>query len=363
MFKTSAWLMGGALLLSSFCLGPVAHALESYGATPDAVFARALVFGQASAVETFIAEAHPDLDATLSWSGGKMLRPISLVLSQLHSEARYRLSRSQGLSTPADESDLVYLLLRFGASAVYQEPYLQNQTPIHLLFDLPVPLQLRLLPLLLRYQGENNLILQDDQEQTPAVAAKAKDSPLRETLEKYKLTGMSDYQIRSAPFALAKGVKIYEQLAKEESLSEAVKHKQWSSVKKWLEAGVSTDTYHLYPNGVPLLHTLAQQKSAEGVALWSKYEANFRILNLQRQNVLHVLVQQHPQGFKPEERLAMLLQAGAEIDAQDREGNTPLHLAQKANQHIWVDVLIQQGADPNLQNQAGLRALPQDLSQ
>ena len=182
MFKRSGFALS-MLLMGSLFAGPEARALQNYDASSEAVFARALVFGQASAVETFIAETHPDLDATLSWSDGKMLRPMSLVLSQLHSEARYRLKRAQGLSTPADESELVYLLLRFGASAVYQEPDLQNQTPIHLLFDLPVPLQGKLLPLLLRYQGERNLALQDDQEQTPAVAAREKASPLQETLE------------------------------------------------------------------------------------------------------------------------------------------------------------------------------------
>lgn len=349
------------LLLGCVGLCTVSHSaygLEHYDAMPESVFARALVFGQSSAVETFIAETHPDLDATLSWSGGKMLRPITLVLSQLHSEDRYRLIRAKGLSTPADESDLVYLLLRFGASAVYQESQLNNQTPIHLLFDLPAPLQYKLFPLFLRYQGEYNLALKNTQEQTPLLAAKAKDSPLREMLEKYKPTGMSDYQIRSAPFSLAKGVKIYEQLAKEQSLSDAVKNKQWSKVSHWLEAGVSPDTYHLYPNGEPLLHDIAQQASSKGLLLWLKYEANFRILNLQRQNVLHALVKQSPQGFNPDERLKMLLDAGADINAQDLQGNTPLHQAQKENQHIWVHALIQLGANPSLQNHVGTRALP-----
>lgn len=323
-----------------------AHALSHYDAAPEAVFARALVFGQSSAVETFIAENHPDLDAGLSWSGGKLLRPMTLVLSQLDSEARYRLTRARTLSAPADEAELTYLLLRFGASAVYQEPQFGNQTPLHLVLDLPMPLQHKLMPLFFRYQGAYNLTLQNAQKQTPLAVAKVKDSPLRETLENYKPTGMSDYQIRSAPFALAKGVKIYEQLAREQSLSEAVQGKQWSRVAHWLAAGVSPDTYHLYPNGEPLLHDLARQASAEGLLLWKKHEANFRILNLQRQNVIHHLVMQAPQGFDPEARLQMLLEAGADLNAQDLRGHTPLHVAQKENQHLWAQTLIKLGAKP-----------------
>lgn len=362
MFKSRALRYRAALVLAVLLpwgSNPAkVQALEHYQANPQAVFTRALLFGQSPAIETFIAEEHPDLDMPLDWEGGTQMRPLSLVLSQLDSPARYRLQRNGKLSPPADENELSYLLLRFGAQSVYQEPHLNQNTPVHLLLKLPAPMQQKVLPLVLRFHGEANLQVENAEGQTPAALAKNLESPLAPFLEKYKATGMSDYQIRSAPFAYAKGERIYQQLAREQNLVDAVQRQQWKQVDHWLEQGVSPDTYLLYPNGMPLLHWIARLPQDKGLERWIAHEANFQIINLQRQQVLHVLVQHTPQGFDAHTRLQALLDAGADLNAQDEQGNTPLHLAQKANQQIWVDLLVKAGANPGLRNHAGQKALP-----
>lgn len=335
-----------APVLATLLIGLMApaSALEHYDSTSESVFARALVFGQRTAIETYIAEEKPDLDAPLRWSNNVSMRPLSLVLTQLQAPQRYRLHRSSQEEPPADEYELTYLLLRFNAQSVYQEPQWQQQSPLHMIMMLPDSQQVRLLPLLLRFHGEASLPLKDSKEQTPLMLAQQQNSPLAPLLEKYKPTGLSDYQIRSAPFALAKGERVYAHLAKAQSLAEAVEKQDHQRMDYWLNQGVSPDTYHLYPNGRPLLYTLARQSDLQGLKRWQHYRANFRIRNLQGQQVLHHLVQFTPDGFDPQARLQFLLNAGADLHAQDDEGQTPLAIAQKANQQIWVDLLVKAGA-------------------
>lgn len=321
-----------------------AFALEHYDSRAESVFTRALVFGQSTAIETFIAEEKPDLDAPLRWSPQGDLRPLTLVLTQLQASERYRLHRNGEIQPPANEYELSYLLLRLNAHSVYQEPHWQQQTPLHMLMHLPDPMQMRLFPLFLRFHGEGNLAHTDSNEKTPLMLAQQNTSPLAPLLEKYKPTGLSDYQIRSAPFAYARGVRIYTQLAKEQSLAEAVEKQDWQRTAHWLKAGVSPDTYHLTPNGVPLLHTLARLGDDKGLTLWQQHGADFRLRNLQGEQVLHHLVQFSPEGFAPQERLQRLLNLGADLHARDNQGQTPLAMAQKANQQIWVDLLVTAGA-------------------
>ncbi len=54
------------------------------------------------------------------------------------------------------------------------------------------------------------------------------------------------------------------------------------------------------------------------------------------------------------DNVALLLKAGAQVDAVDRQHNTALHVAAKINQMDWVLKLLQAGADPAAKNAQGV---------
>ena len=63
------------------------------------------------------------------------------------------------------------------------------------------------------------------------------------------------------------------------------------------------------------------------------------------------------EGFVPDEVMELLLSAGAKIDAQDPEGNTPLHLATRVGGMAGVEFLTSKGARLDLRNKQGETAL------
>ena len=63
------------------------------------------------------------------------------------------------------------------------------------------------------------------------------------------------------------------------------------------------------------------------------------------------------EGFVPDEVMELLLSHGAQIDAQDPQGNTSLMLSAKAGNMSGVEFLLAKGAAVNLKNNAGETAL------
>lgn len=61
--------------------------------------------------------------------------------------------------------------------------------------------------------------------------------------------------------------------------------------------------------------------------------------------------------FDNTEMIAALVKAGAQIDAQDRLGNTPLLLAAARRQDEAAELLVKDGADLNAQNHDGMTPL------
>ena len=53
----------------------------------------------------------------------------------------------------------------------------------------------------------------------------------------------------------------------------------------------------------------------------------------------------------------LLLDHGADVDARDTSGNSPLHMAAREGDWTCVDCLIRVGADPDLRNSMGRTAL------
>ena len=58
-------------------------------------------------------------------------------------------------------------------------------------------------------------------------------------------------------------------------------------------------------------------------------------------------------GINDRDVLRFLLKQGAQINIQDDEGNTPLHIAVNLGHRVLVRQLITRGADLNLKNKAG----------
>ena len=63
------------------------------------------------------------------------------------------------------------------------------------------------------------------------------------------------------------------------------------------------------------------------------------------------------EGYVPDDVMQVLLAKGAQIDAQDPQGNTPLIIAAKAGSMSGVRFLLKKGASVNLKNTAGETAL------
>lgn len=53
------------------------------------------------------------------------------------------------------------------------------------------------------------------------------------------------------------------------------------------------------------------------------------------------------------ETVRALLEDGADVETRDEQGNTPLHLASRAEHHMIVQFLLDSGADVEAQNGSG----------
>jgi len=63
------------------------------------------------------------------------------------------------------------------------------------------------------------------------------------------------------------------------------------------------------------------------------------------------------EGFVPDEVMQLLIDKGAQVNAQDTQGYTALMIAAKVGQMAGVEFLLAKGASVNLKNNNGQTAL------
>ena len=74
-------------------------------------------------------------------------------------------------------------------------------------------------------------------------------------------------------------------------------------------------------------------------------------------NVLHYVAISAPENLDVVNQLLALADAKSALNAKNKEGNTPLHIAVQAGNNRLADLFISKGADPNIRNKDGLRVV------
>lgn len=335
-------------VLLPICLTAPASALDE-----NRVLARAICLGQSLAVETFIAKQHPELNAPISISPRRSLRPLSLALVCLQT-ARQTLITEHVSSLPQKpDNELVMLekLMRFGAQAAYQEPDLEMRTPLHLVFDQAPEIQPEMLKLLLSFDGAMVLPLRDRKGQTVQDLANQYNVGLARYLLAFQPGALSDFNIRLQPFTYAAAIKTLSKLRDQELFIEAYENRRIADARTVLEAGLKPDVYLLDPVGRPLLHQLALQGQKDWLELVFKHGINPRSRDYDQREVLHLLAGQENSD------IAWFVERGASVHARDASGESPLFYAVRAGNQAAVKTLIELGAATDLRNHAGVSPL------
>jgi ankyrin repeat protein len=294
--------------------------------SPERVLARALIAGDVLAVETWLAETRQTLQRPLELTSHLSLRPISLVL----------------LSTPPDRQEaLLTLLLKLGAHFNYQEPDLALKNPLHLALSASSEVQAsRLIRLILSYRGRGLIALADATGQTPLAVARERYPALAQSLETFRAIELSPLSLDYQPTAWARGVRQLALFEAEEALFRAVEHLDLDTLKALLTAGVSPHARSLSQDWETPLHQLVRDPRPARMPLLLTLAA----LALAREapdfagsRPLHLAARQG-------DLTAMEALSGAELEARDHEGKTPLMQAALAGQARAVDWLKQRGA-------------------
>ncbi len=304
----------------------------------ERVFARALIAGDAHASETWLALNQQSPQLTLELTPTLRLRPVSIVLTR----------------TPWQrQTEMLAHLLKWGASLNYQEADLQFKTPLHLALEIEVETQAsELVRFLLSNHGQGALVVADKNQETPIDLARKRYPALAQSLEKFQSIQLSPMDLLHPPTAWARGEKALKRFEQEQALFEALSETHPGKLQGALQAGASVTARSLEQKWETPLHiAIALSESPQRTAL---------IQLLLNQEVAREA--EDWQGNRPLHQAALkgqvalmetLQKLGVDLNSRNQTGKTPLVLAALAGQIESVDWLIKAGAQKQLADSSG----------
>ncbi|MGE3725581.1 MAG: ankyrin repeat domain-containing protein [Candidatus Sericytochromatia bacterium] len=310
----------------------------SQKAFSERVFARALMAGDAHACETWLALQGQSPQLTIQLTPSLRLHPISVVLT------RTAWNR---------QTDMLSHLLKWGAQLNYQEPDLQFKTPLHLALEIEVETQAsELVHFILSHHGQGALAVADKNQETPLDLAHKRYPALGQSLEKFKAVQLSPMELLHPPTAWARGEKALLRFEQEQALFEALAETNPGKLQSALQAGALATARSLEQKWeTPLHQALALPDSAK------------------RRALIQLLLNQEAareaedwQGNRPLHRAAVsgqikdleaLHTLGVDLNSRNIDGQTPLALAALAGQSESVTWLVKAGAQKTLADNAG----------
>jgi ankyrin repeat protein len=277
----------------------------SQTAFSERVFARALISGDAHASETWLALNNQSPQLALELAPALRLHPVSIVLTR----------------TPWNkQTEMLEHLLKWGASLSYQEPDLQFKTPLHLALEIEVETQAsELVRFILSHHGQGSLVITDKNQETPLDLARKRYPALAQSLEKFQSFQLSPMDLLHPPTAWARGEKALKHFEQEQILFDAVAETHPGKLQGALLAGASATARSLEQKWETPLHS--------AIAL--------------------------PESLQRSALIQLLLNQESAREAEDWQGNRPLHLAASKGQIKLMEALRAVRVDLNCRNQSG----------